>query len=79
MTKSPRPVVGARADKDGDITHVLVQGNQRYTPVQQAMNMADRGELSNAHAVRSNVAKDHLRSNPDGKTGNNLDTMAGDD
>jgi hypothetical protein len=42
------------------------------------MRMADRGEISNAHSVRRENAKPHLRTNPDGRTSNNLDDMAGD-
>ena len=76
----PRKVVDARADSEGDITHVRIEGNAKFTSVETAMNMADRGELSNAHSVRGNPnAKDHLRTNPDGIHGNNLDHLAGDD
>lgn len=74
-----RKVTGARADKKGNITHVQVEGNSRMTPLNQAMNMADRGELSNVHSVRpTNGAKDHLRTNPDSRGNNNLDHWAGD-
>jgi hypothetical protein len=73
-----RRVVDARADSKGNITHVRIEGNQRFTSVDTAMGMADRGELSNAHSVRTSHAKDHLRTNPDGRTSNNLDDMAGD-
>ena len=74
-----RKIVGARADSDGDITHVKLQGNQRFTSVETAMGMADRGETSNAHTVRRSNAKPHLRTNPNGRTRDNLDWMAGDD
>lgn len=77
MTKG-RKVVDARADARGNITHVKVDGNTRFIPVNQAINMADRGELTNVHSVRPASAKPHLRSNPDGKAANNLDRMAGD-
>lgn len=77
MTKG-RKVVDARADAKGNITHVKVEGNSRFTPLNQAMNMAERGELTNVHSVRPTEAKAHLRTNPDGKSANNLDTMAGD-
>lgn len=73
-----RRVVDARADSKGNITHVRIEGNQRFTPLDAAMRMADRGELSNAHSVRPTRAKDHLRTNPDSRTSNNLDDMAGD-
>ncbi len=73
-----RKVVGARANSSGNITHVRIEGNQRFTSVDAAMRMADRGEISNAHSVRRENAKPHLRTNPDGRTSNNLDDMAGD-
>lgn len=74
----PRKVVDARADLEGDITHVKLQGNTNFTSIKKAMELADRGELSNAHTVRRSNAKPHLRTNPDRKSSNNLDDMAGD-
>ena len=74
-----RKVIDAKADEDGNITHVKLEGNSRMTDLETAMRMADRGEISNAHSVRpKNGAKDHLRTNPDSKRTNNLDDMAGD-
>ena len=41
--------------------------------------MADKGQIDNAYAVHpTNGRKDHLRTNPDSKKGNNLDEMAND-
>ena len=77
MTDKKR-VIDARADADGDITQVRLEGNKRWTSVERAMKMADAGKLENAHTVHSNRAKDHLRTNPDRSKGNNLDTWAGD-
>jgi hypothetical protein len=76
MTKR---IVDAKADAEGDISHVRFRGNSGFTPVETAMRMADRGQIENAHTVRRENAKPHLRSNPDGRKANNLDTMAGDD
>ena len=53
-------VVDARADKDGNITFVKLEGNSRFTSVETAMGIADRGEIENAHTVRSPIAKDYL-------------------
>lgn len=75
----PRKVVDARAGSDGNITHVRLDGNTNFTNLETAMRMADRGDISNAHSVRRENAKPHLRTNPDGRSANNLDTMAGDD
>lgn len=73
-----RKVTDARADAKGNITHVKISGNERFTPLDAAMRMADRGELSNVHSVRPSDAKAHLRTNPDTKSNNNLDHWAGD-
>ena len=77
MTK-PRKIIDARADKDGDISHVKLDGNTRFTPVSLAIPMADRGEIKNTHVVRAPDKKVYLRTNPDGAKRNNLDEMAGD-
>lgn len=74
-----REIVAARGDDDGDITHVKFKGNSRFTPVDQAIPMAERGEIKNTHAVHpTDGRKDHLRTNPDNRKRNNLDDMAGD-
>lgn len=71
-------IIDARADSDGDITHVKFDGNSKFTPVDKAIPMADRGEIENTHVVRAHDKKTHLRTNPDSKKSNNLDDMAGD-
>ena len=73
-----RKVVDARQDEKGNITQVKIQGNQNFTPVETAIGMAKRGELANAHAVKKSDGGEYLRTNPDGKTKNNLDEMAKD-
>lgn len=73
-----RKVVDARADSKGNITHVRIEGNQRFTALNTAIGMADRGELSNVHSVNRAGAKPHLRTHPDNKDKNNLDYFAGD-
>lgn len=73
-----KKVIDAIADKDGDIAAVLFQGNASFTPLRQAIIMADRGEIGNAHAVHPKHGNPYLRSNPDSKKGNNLDELAGD-
>jgi hypothetical protein len=73
-----RKVVDAKNAADGTVSHVKVSGNTNWTPVATAIRMADRGELSNAHSVHRSNAKPHLRTNPDGRAANNLDTLAED-
>ncbi|QIN81577.1 DUF3892 domain-containing protein [Rubrobacter tropicus] len=73
-----RKVTDARQDRDGNISHVKLKGNQNFTPVERAIEMAKRGGLENAHAVKKKDGGEYLRTNPDGKAGNNLDEMAQD-
>ena len=73
-----RTIDDARADEDGVITHVHFKGNQRFTPVDRAIPMAERGGIENVHVVHPTRGKPHLRTNPDKATGNNLDEMARD-
>lgn len=74
-----KKVVDAKEDSNGNITAVRLSGNSSFTPVKTAMNMADRGQIDNAHSVRpTNGTKPHLRTNPDNRKGNNLDEMAKD-
>lgn len=47
-----KKVVDAKQDSKGNITAVRLSGNSSFTPVQTAMNMADRGQIDNAHSVR---------------------------
>jgi len=78
-----KKIIDARADKDGDIEAVLFEGNTKFTPLKKAIEIADRKEIENAHAVHPKTPgrKDHLRTNPD-RSGidkqKNLDDMAGD-
>jgi len=74
-----KTVIDAQADSKGNITKVRFKGNVGFTPLKTAMDMADRGEIKNAHSVRPSHAKPHLRTNPDNQHNNNLDHMAGDD
>jgi len=73
-----KEIIDARADRNGDITHVLFKGNQRFTPVERAIGMADRGEIKDTHVVRRHNTRPHLRTDADGRQRNNLDYMAGD-
>lgn len=75
-----RKIIDALADDDGDITHVKFENNTRFTPVKQAIPMAERGEIENTHVVHpTDGRKVHLRTNADRRRINNLDEMAGDD
>jgi hypothetical protein len=74
----PKKIIDAKADSKGNITDVRFGGNATFTPVETAIRMAKRGEVVNAHAVRKPDGDYYLRSNPDERTGNNLDALAAD-
>jgi 4-hydroxy-L-threonine phosphate dehydrogenase PdxA len=74
---SKKKIVDAKADAKGNITHVKLNGNQTFTPLETAIRMADKGTVD-AVVVTPKVAKQHLRTRPDHKKDNNLDDMAGD-
>lgn len=73
-----KKVADARNGSDGNISHVRFEGNERFTSVEKAVEMADQGKIENAHAVHPKAGDAYLRSNPDSKEQNNLDTMAED-
>jgi hypothetical protein len=73
-----RKIVDAKAKPNGNISHIRFEGNSRYTSVERAIPIAERGEIANTHVVRRSGAKPHLRTNADGRNRNNLDYMAGD-
>jgi len=75
---SKRKITDARADDKGNITQVKLNGNTSFTPVEKAIEMAERGQIENVHAVHKKDGSKYLRTNPDKSTGNNLDEMAGD-
>lgn len=77
MTK-PKKVVNAKQGDDGNISHVLLEGNQNFTPIDKAISMAEQGKLENVHIVNKSDGSQYLRSNPDSKIQNNLDDMAKD-
>jgi ribosomal protein S26 len=77
MSKS-RKIDGARSDASGRTTHVRFEGNERYTPVDKAIPIVDRGEVSNAHVVRQRGKDPYIRTNPNQNQSDNIDSMSGD-
>jgi hypothetical protein len=71
-----KKIVDARQDKGGTISHVQFAGNQSFTPVEKAIGMAEQGKIENAHTVTRKDGSQFLRSNPNRKSGDNLDEMA---
>jgi hypothetical protein len=74
----PRKINDARSDKSGRTTHVRFEGNKRYTPVDKAIPIVERGEVSNAHVVRPKGKEPYIRTNPNQRQADNIDSMSGD-
>ncbi len=72
---SKKRIVDAKADRKGNITHVKLEGNQKFTPLEAAIKLAKHGKVD-AVVVKPSKAKEHLRTRPDGRSNNNLDDMA---
>ena len=72
-----RKIVDARKDSKGNIEAVKIEGNQNFTPLDTAIRMTEQGKVD-AVVVTPKDGDKHLRTRPDGKTGNNLDEMADD-
>ena len=70
-----REIVGVRKNDEGNVTHVLFKGNARVTPLDQAVTIAERGEIEGVHPVHVKKSPPHLRRNPDGLRKNNLDEL----
>ena len=75
---SKRKVVDARQDQESNISHVRLDGNHNFTPIDKAIEMGKQNKLENAHTVTKKDGTEYLRSNPDSRSGNNLDEMAQD-
>ncbi len=78
MKNSSKKILDAKQDAKGNISAVLLKGNTTFTPIQTAIDMTKRGQIDAVHVKESNHAKEHIRSKPDTKIGNNLDEMAKD-
>lgn len=64
----PRKLVKVRFGKDGVPSHYLIKKNERATPVETIVNMADKGLIKNVHSYDL----DHVRSNPNKNLADNL-------
>ena len=71
-------IVDAKGDRDGDIVAVKFAGNSSYTDLETAINMAKKDQVEGVHVSKTGQGREYLRTNPDGTTCNNLDTMVGD-
>lgn len=73
-----KKIIDAKADTRGNIQSVRFEGNSGYTSLGKAIDLADKGQIDNAHAVhpKGRGRQAYLRTNPDTRKTGNLDQMA---
>ncbi len=75
MSKTKK-IVAAKENKDRNISYVRFEGNTKFTNVEKAIEMAEKGQIKNAHSVHRSDGSKYLRTNPDRRKDNNLDELA---
>ena len=75
MPTPPKKIVAATLNTDGTTRTVTFEGNKTPTPVATAIAMTKRGQVADAHVVNAGKPTEYLRTDPDRKTGNNLDEL----
>ena len=78
MAQNKKRIIGAKSDSNSRTKSVKLSGNKNYTPAETAIIMAERGQIKGTHVVRPQCGNPYLRTNPDGRVGNNIDTLSGD-
>jgi len=78
MKEKGKKIVDSKQDSKGNISSVLLKGNTSFTPIETAIRMTKQGKIDAVYVKESDHAKEHIRTRPDNKIGNNLDEMAKD-
>ncbi len=77
MAKTPNAgkPVAVRKDEDGDITHIKFKNRQKMTPLDQAINMTERGETKDVRVNKTKTGREYLQDIPDKSKKDNLDNL----
>ncbi|RKP57226.1 DUF3892 domain-containing protein [Cohnella endophytica] len=67
-------IVAVRKNGDGDIVELQLSSGQ-VVGYQEAQRMAKNDEIENVNVFKGRDGDEHLRSDPDGRTDNNLDNL----
>ncbi|WP_309122092.1 DUF3892 domain-containing protein [Paenibacillus sp.] len=67
-------VVAVRKNGDGDIVELKLSSGA-VVDYKAAQAMAKNNEIFNVNVFKGRDQEEHLRSNPDGRTDNNLDNL----
>ncbi|MPN26081.1 hypothetical protein SDC9_173503 [bioreactor metagenome] len=67
-------IVKVKKNTDGDITDVMIDNGSVYS-INEAINMVKEGSLEGVNVGKARNGREFLRSNPNDKDGDNLDSM----
>ena len=67
-------IVAVRKNGDGDIVELQLSSGQ-VVGYKEAQQMAKNDQIENVNVFKGRDGDEHLRSNPDGRTDNNLDQL----
>lgn len=67
-------VVAVRKNGDGDIVELQLSSGQ-VVGYKEAQQMAKNDQIENVNVFKGRDGEEHLRSNADGRTDNNLDQL----
>ncbi|MFC5467939.1 DUF3892 domain-containing protein [Cohnella suwonensis] len=67
-------IVAVRKNGDGDIVELQLSSGQ-VVGYKEAQTMAKNDQIDNVNVFKGRDGDEHLRSNPDGRTDNNLDNL----
>ncbi|WP_256757107.1 DUF3892 domain-containing protein [Cohnella sp. WQ 127256] len=67
-------IVAVRKNGDGDIVEMQLSSGQ-VVGYKEAQQMAKNDEIANVNVFKGRDGDEHLRSDPDGRTDNNLDQL----
>ncbi|BBI33029.1 DUF3892 domain-containing protein [Cohnella abietis] len=67
-------IVAVRKNGDGDIVELQLSSGQ-VVGYKEAQQMAKNDQIENVNVFKGRDGDEHLRSDPDGRTDNNLDQL----
>lgn len=67
-------VIAVRKNGDGDIVQLQLSSGE-VVDYKTAQQMAKNNQIANVNVFRGRDGEEHLRSNADGRTDNNLDNL----
>lgn len=71
---APNQVIAVRKNGDGDIVQLQLSSGE-VVDYKTAQQMAKNNQIANLNVFRGRDGEEHLRSDPDGRTDNNLDNL----